>query len=310
MWFEAIPNLSEGRDASTLRALEKAAGGHGAMLLGLEADPDHNRAVMTLAGDPASLLASLIAVSRVAIERIDLRRHRGVHPRMGAVDVIPIVPLNGAAMDEAVALARGVGKRLGDELGLPVYLYEEAATRSAHRNLADVRRGGFEALPRRMAEDPPDYGPPMPHPSAGAAAVGARRPLIAFNCYLEPPDLAIAREVARRVRASSGGLAGVKALGLATRSRGAVEVSMNLVDYPTTPLPEVVERVREEAGRLGAKVVETELVGLMPLGALLDTARHYLRLENLDPKRVLETALWLGGCPAPDVLDGEGAGRQ
>lgn len=310
MWFEAIPNFSEGRDATTLGALRRAVEGSGVIVLGLEADTDHNRAVMTLAGPAEALLECLLAVGRVAVDRIDLRRHRGVHPRIGAIDVVPIVPLGEATMDDAVRVARMLGERFGRELALPVYLYEAAATRPALRNLADVRRGGFETLAQRLVENPPDFGPATPHPSAGAVAVGARRPLIAFNCYLEPADLAVAREVARRVRASSGGLAGVKALGLATKSRGGVQVSMNLVDYPTATLPDVVDRVRVEARRLGAEVVRTELVGLMPLSALLHTAQHYLRLENVDPERILEMALWMKGCPAREAVEGFRAGAN
>ncbi len=289
--FECIPNFSEGRRPEVLEALRRAAEVPGVRVLGLDADPDHNRAVMTLVGPRGSLLTSVFATIRQALETIDLTRHEGVHPRMGAVDVVPFVPLQGSSEAEAIEMARELGRRVGDELQVPVYFYELAATRPERRNLADVRRGQFEALSVRMAADPPDCGPPEPHPTAGAVAIGARRPLIAFNVYLNTGSMAVARRVAKAVRGSSGGLVGVKALAMDTRNHGRVQVSMNLVDYRTTPLPRALELVREEARQLGVLVVQTELVGFMPFDAVEDAMRYYLQLPGFSRHRVLEVAI-------------------
>lgn len=291
MWVECIPNFSEGIDRGILDQIAAAARVKGVKILGLEGDPDHNRSVLTMVGEGPAVLQAAYATARVAVDLIDLTRQTGTHPRIGAVDVIPFVPLGDTPMGYAVELARTLGHRLGDELGLPVYLYEEAATREDRRNLAHVRRGQFEGLARRMATDPPDYGPDHPHVTAGAVAVGARRPLIAFNVYLATTDLAVAKHVARAVRGSSGGLVGVKALAMDTVHRGQVQVSLNLVDYPKTPLPQVLEMVRREAGRYGVAVTGTELVGFLPLEALKDTARYYLQLHDFEMGRVLEWAI-------------------
>ncbi len=293
--FECIPNFSEGRRTEVLARIRQAAQGAGVQILDFEADADHNRAVLTLAGDAAPLLSAVQRTLQVAVDAIDLNLHRGTHPRIGAVDVVPFVPLGDTPMAEAVSLAHCLGAWAGSTLGLPVFFYEEAAVRADRRNLADVRRGQFEALARRLAQHPPDAGPPAPHPQAGAIAIGARRPLIAFNVYLNTDELAIARAVARAVRASSGGLAGVKALAMDTRSRGQVQVSMNLVDYPTTPLPAVLERVRAEARARGADIASTELVGLMPSRAVEDVLQYYLGLQDFRWQRVLEAALQEGG---------------
>ncbi|MCY0864488.1 MAG: glutamate formimidoyltransferase [Sulfobacillus sp.] len=293
MWIESIPNFSEGRDTETLEALKRSVDGiPGVYRLGFEADPDHHRSVMTLAGEPTALVEALVRVARVAVERIDLRRHQGTHPRIGAVDVIPFVPLSGASLPDAVSVSRRLGERLAAELQLPVFYYEASALKPERKNLAAVRRGQFEGLADRMAEDPPDVGPIRPHPSAGAVAVGARRPLIAFNAYLDTQDLAVAERVARAVRHSSGGLAGVKALAMDTRpSHGMVQVSMNLVDYPTTPLPRALDLVRVEAQRWGTRVVRTELIGFMPMAAVEDIVRHYLGLWDFDRFRIVEEAV-------------------
>ncbi len=291
-WIEAVPNFSEGKDRQVLAALVKAGEAGGAVVLGIDADGDHNRSVLTLVGTGDAVMAALLATSRLAVERIDLRRHQGVHPRMGAVDVIPLIPMGDTPMATTIELSRELGRRLADEFGLPVYLYDQSATKANHRQLADVRRGGFSRLGERLKDDPPDYGPARPHPTAGAVAVGARLPLIAFNCYLGTTDVAVARRIATTVRASGGGLIGVRALGLDTSPEaGAVQVSMNLVDYPRTSLPVAVEMVRREAARWGTAVVRTELVGKMPLTALFDTARYYLRLPDLQENDVVELNL-------------------
>ncbi|MBX5467339.1 MAG: glutamate formimidoyltransferase [Firmicutes bacterium] len=302
-WFECVPNFSEGRRPWVWERIGRAAEAQGATLLGAEGDPDHHRAVVTVAGGAAVIYEAALAMARVAVEAIDLRQHRGTHPRIGAVDVVPVVPLGATPMAAAVALAERIGRRLAEDLDLPVYLYGEAARTPKHRLLAELRRGGFEGLAAQLAEDPPDFGPARPHPTAGAVAVGARRLLIAFNVYLDTQDLAVARNLARRLRESSGGLPGVQALAMDTRQRGHVQVSMNLVNYPTTPLPVVLETLRAEATRLGVGVAGSELVGLMPFEALLDTARHYLALPDLRADQILEWRLarrpWETGDGAP-----------
>ena len=254
-------------------------------------DADHNRSVMTAVGEAEDLSEAMFRAARTAVEYIDLRVHQGTHPRMGAVDVMPFVPLVGATMENAVQVAEKLGRRMGKELQLPVYLYEMAATKSYHKNLADVRRGQFEGLSSKMANDPPDFGPAYPHPTAGAVAVGARNPLIAFNILLNTDSMDVAGKVAESVRGSTGGLIGVKALPMNTVSQGKVQVSMNLVDYPKTPLPRALEMVREEAGRWGVSIFRTELVGFMPAQALVDTARYYLQQFDFELTDVLEWAL-------------------
>lgn len=303
MLVESVPNFSEGRNPAVLQALSDAAAVEGVRLLGLSADPDHHRAVLTLAGEGGAVVDALVRASQKALELIDLRGHRGSHPRMGAVDVIPLVPLDDTPMAYCVELARTLGERLGRELDLPVYLYERAATRRDRVNLARVREPQFEGLVPWMADPShmPDYGPSAPHPTGGAVAVGARAPLIAFNAWLSTSDPAVAAQVARAVRGSSGGLVGVKALPMVTPSQDAhpVQVSMNLVDFRRTSMPMALEMVRREAARFGAQVVRTEVVGLLPLEAIVEAARYYLQIPDLTAEHVLERAFWthqLGGA--------------
>lgn len=291
MWVESVPNFSNGTDRALLERLIRAARRSGATVMGAEQDEDHNRAVLSLAGSGEQVLDALMATAEVAVREIDLRGQRGIHPRIGAIDVVPIIPLGDTPMTYAAQLADQLGKRLGQELGLPVFLYEHSATRPSRKNLADVRRGGFEGLARRMVHDVPDYGPSNPHPSAGAVAVGARWALVAFNCYLSTEDLEVARAIAQSVRQSSGGLVGIKALGLYLARQRAVQVSMNLVDYPTTTLAEALERVRAEAGRRNVRVVRHELIGLMPLRVLFEAAERYLQLPGLGLDKVVELNL-------------------
>lgn len=301
MWVEAVPNFSEGQDPRWLEEVAHRARVSGVSVLGVEGDVDHNRSVLSIAGPGEQVVSALMSTADLAVKTIDLRRQRGIHPRMGAVDVVPIIPLGETPMEYAVELTKVLGRRLAEELGLPVFLYEQSAQLPNRRKLEDVRRGGFERLAERMRTDAPDFGPSAPHPSAGAVAVGARWALVAFNCYLSTTDLTIARAVARRVRASGGGLAGVKALGLHPHGQGAVQVSMNLVDYPTTTLPEAVEMVRQEAEQYGVTVTRSELVGLMPLRALLDTTAYYLNLPDLDAGRVVELTLLQEGMKKVEV---------
>ncbi|HEV3230732.1 MAG TPA: glutamate formimidoyltransferase [Candidatus Dormibacteraeota bacterium] len=265
---ECVPNVSEGRRPEVVAALVGAVQVPGVRLLDRHGDADHNRTVLTLAGPPAPLAEAAFRLAEAAVQNIDLTRHRGAHPRMGAIDVIPFVPLGGA-MPECVELARGLARRLGGELGLPAYLYGAAAEPGRPAGLAQIRDGGFERLLALGDALPaPDFGPARLHPTAGAVAVGARPPLIAFNVVLEGVDLAGAARIARALRASGGGLAAVQAIALPLASRGAVQVSMNLLDHGVTSLAEVVARLRTLTAGEGGDVVEAELVGLIPAAAL------------------------------------------
>ncbi len=288
--FECVPNFSEGRRVDVLDAIKKAARVPGVRVLGLDSDPDHNRAVLTLMGERKPLAAAVFESMITAAALIDLRLHHGTHPRIGAVDVVPFVPWQNATMEQAKELSYEIGERAARELHLPVFYYAKSALRPEHVNLADVRRGEFEGLSERLLHDPPDQGPSVPHPTAGAVAIGARHVLIAFNVYLDTPDLGAAKKIARAVRGSSGGLVGVKALAMDIRSRGRVQVSMNLVDYRTTSLPRALEMVRREAERLGFRVVESEVVGLMPFAAVEDVVQYYVQMPDFDRKRVIELA--------------------
>lgn len=292
--LEAVPNLSEGRRPdliASLAAAARAAGG--AHLIGVSSDADHNRTVLTLVGEAKALVEAMLAVYGVAIGSIDLGRQRGVHPRIGAVDVVPFVPLAGAGMADAVAAARALGAAVAERHGLAVYLYERAATRPARRNLADIRRGGLEGLAARLAEGAwePDFGPARIDPRAGVTVVGARDFLIAFNAELATAEGAVARRIAARVREAGGGLPAVKALGLYLEGRGRAQVSMNLTDFRTTPLAAAFAAVSREAAAEGTEVVATEIVGLAPEAALDGTTPEALRLRDFGPELLLETHL-------------------
>jgi glutamate formiminotransferase len=290
--FEAVPNFSEGRDDDRIARIVAAVRPvEGIRILGLHSDPDHNRSVLTFAGEETPVLEAAVALAEACDRELDLTSQSGEHPRMGSLDVLPFVPLEEATLDEATRLARHVGERLG-ALGFLVYLYEAAATAPHRRNLADVRRGGYDGLAARL-EDPlwqPDYGPRELDPRKGAVAVGARPFLVAFNAYLDTDNVGVARAIAREVRERDGGLPGVKALGLEVGGRA--QVSMNLTDLQKTSMPVALEAVRAAALEHGASVESTELVGLAPLEAVLQTARHYLGLRELDREDVLEAALW------------------
>ncbi len=290
--FEAVPNFSEGRDGQKIgRIVAAVRAVEGVRVLGLHSDPDHNRSVLTFAGGEDAVLEGAVALAEACTAEIDLASQTGEHPRMGSLDVLPFVPLEGATLEDAARLARLAGERIGS-LGFPVYLYEAAASAPHRRNLADIRRGGYEGLAARMG-DPlwqPDYGPPELDPRKGAVAVGARSFLVAFNAYLDTKDVGVARAVAGRVRERDGGLAGVKALGLEVGGRA--QVSMNLTNLEKTPIPVVLEAVMSVAAEHGASVESTELVGLAPLEAILQVARHYLRARGLEKEHILEAALW------------------
>ena len=284
--LESVPNFSEGRDAATIAAIGDAVAAH-ARLLDVHADEDHNRSVFTLVGSESELADALVAGVRTAAERIDLRSHDGAHPRIGAADVVPIVPLRPADLERARAAAALVGGRIGEELGLPVFVYSPP-----ERGPAFYRRGGTAELQRRLdaGELAPDYGPHRLHKSAGGVILGARRPLIAFNVNLRG-ELAVAREVAALVREKGGGFPGVRALGLDLPRAGVVQVSMNVEDWEAAALHEIVERVEREAAARGAEVVGSELVGLMPAGAAAAAAGSVLRIEGFDESHVLELRL-------------------
>ena len=290
---ECIPNISEGRRQDVLDACAGAITAAGARLLDVTADPAHNRTVYTFAGEPALVRAAVLALFDVALPAINLREHAGEHPRMGAVDVVPFVPIDGVTMTECVAMAREVGAEVATRHALPVYLYEEAASQPGRRNLEDVRRGEFEGLAAKMATAgwQPDFGPAEPHPSAGASAFGARMPLIAYNINLATSRLDVAKKIAAAVRHSSGGLRFVKAMGIDLGDREIVQVSMNLTNYEKTPVFRVFELVRREAARYGVAVLESEIVGLIPQAALTASAAWYLQLDGFNEGQILENKL-------------------
>jgi glutamate formiminotransferase len=284
--LECVPNVSEGRRPEVVaRLAAAAASAPGVRLLDVSSDPDHNRSVLTLAGEPDGLQASLLAFYDAALAEIDLTRHAGVHPRVGAVDVVPFVPLGDTPMELAVAAAERLGQEVASRFGLPVYLYEQAARRPERKLLADIRRGGFEGFPARIADPAwvPDFGPPRVHPTAGVTVIGARFFLIAFNAVLDTPDVNVARAVAHRVRESGGGLPALRAMGVYLASRDRAQVSMNLVDYRRTSLLTALNRVRQEAEALGARVIESEVVGLIPEEAGLEVVREALQLPEGPP---------------------------
>jgi glutamate formiminotransferase/glutamate formiminotransferase/formiminotetrahydrofolate cyclodeaminase len=292
---ECVPNFSEGRNRETIEALVSAVTSVPSVyLLDREMDYDHHRAVLTFAGPPPAVIEAAFHVTRVARSLIDLRGHQGGHPRVGATDVVPFIPIKGLTMDDCVTLARQLGARIGRELEIPVFLYERAATGDHRRNLENIRKGGLEGLAQRMQLDPgwaPDFGPSTLHPTAGATIVGARAPLIAFNVNLQSEDLNAAKAIAKKVRFSSGGLPCVKAMGVALATRRLVQVSMNLTNVDETPVHVAFEAVKREAEQQGLHVLGSEIVGLVPEAALQHAAEHGLRLEGFDRSQVLETRL-------------------
>jgi glutamate formiminotransferase len=280
--LECVPNVSEGRRRDVIEACAAAIRGTSARLLDVSSDASHHRSVYTFAGSADALLDGVLALFDAAVARIDLRRHIGEHPRLGAVDVVPFVPLAGASMDECVDLARRAAAEVARRHEIPVFLYEEAAVRPDRRRLEDIRRGGFEGLADKTRERAwtPDFGPSTPHPSAGASVIGARHVLIAYNVNLRSNDLAAARAIAAAVRESSGGLPSVKAMGVSLADRGLVQVSMNLTNFARTSMRTAFERVKAEAAERGIVVVESEIVGLVPRAALPDSPKDTLQLDD------------------------------
>ncbi len=292
--IECVPNISEGRDRARIEEIAAAVrAAPGTRLLGVSSDASHNRSVLTLVGDAAGVAAAVRALFEAALPRIDLTSHTGEHPRMGAVDVVPFIPIRGATVEQCVALSREVGAAIAERFGVPVYLYEDSASSERRRNLADIRKGEFEGFAEKMKSPDwkPDFGPDRPHPTAGVVAVGARAPLIAYNINLGTRDLSIADRIARAIRHIGGGFRYVKAMGVDLADRGLVQVSINMTNYKKTPLHRVFECVRSEAERYGVPVVGSEIVGLTPADALFAAAEHYLRIESFSSDQVLETKL-------------------
>ncbi len=293
--IECVPNISEGRRADLVaRVASAVAAVQGVRLLDHSSDASHNRSVFTLAGDANPLKQAVLALYEVAVPGIDLRTHAGEHPRVGAVDVVPFVPIQGITMDGCVALAREVGAAVAERFGVPVFLYEEASSNPARKNLEDIRRGEFEGLAAKMASPgwAPDFGPAQPHPTAGASVIGARMPLIAYNINLATDRLDVAKKIAAAIRHSSGGYRFVKAMGVRLDDRGGIaQVSINLTNYEKTPIVRVFETVKREAARYGVAVLESEIVGLVPSQALVGAAEFYLQLEHFSADQVLENKL-------------------
>ena len=292
--IESIPNLSEGRRPEIVeRCVAAIRGVPGVRLLDASSDPSHNRSVLTFVGDREPVKAATLALFEQAVAAIDLRNHTGEHPRLGAVDVVPFVPIDGVTMEECVQLAKEVGAAVAERFGVPVYLYEEASNNPARKNLEDIRRGEFEGLATKMASSgwAPDFGPAGPHPSAGASIVGARMPLIAYNINLNTDRVDVARKIAAAIRQSSGGMRYVKAAGFRLEDRNLAQVSMNLTNYQKTPIFRVFEIVKREAERYGVSILESEIVGLVPAAALVSAAEFYLQLERFSGNQILENKL-------------------
>ncbi len=291
---ECIPNFSEGRNREKIEKIVKPfKETAGVKLLDYSADRDHNRLVVTMIGTPDDLKTSVLKAMEIAVELIDMNEHKGEHPRMGAVDVVPFTPLRNIEMEEVVKLSQEVAGSVAENLNLPIYMYEESATCPQRKNLADIRRGEYEGFTEKIRKEEwkPDYGPDRLHPTAGATVIGARMPLVAFNINLATDKLEIANNIARKIRHSGGGLRYCKAIGIDLKERGIVQVSMNMTDYTKTSLYQVFEMVKFEARRYGINITGSELIGLLPAQALFDVADYYLKLEDFSPGQIMENRL-------------------
>jgi glutamate formiminotransferase len=283
--IECVPNFSEGRDSETIeKIIEPFRGEKSVKLLDYQTDEDHNRMVVTVVGEPDALKTAIIDAIGRAINVIDMRTHQGQHPRMGATDVVPFIPIKNISMEAAVEFSKDVAKAVAKKYSLPIFLYEKSASRPARQNLANIRKGQFEGMV--------DFGPQKIHPSAGVAAMGARMPLVAYNVNLDSNNIEIANEIAKKVRHISGGLRYCKGIGIELKDRGLVQVSMNMTDYTRTSLYQAFELIKVEARRYGVNVIGSEIVGLVPMQALMDTAAYYLGLENFSMEQVLEARIW------------------
>jgi glutamate formiminotransferase len=293
--LECVPNFSEGRD---LEKIEKIVtpfrGKEGIKLLDYQNDEDHNRSVVTVVGEPESLKKAVVESMGVAVDLIDMRTHKGQHPRMGAIDVVPFIPVKNVSVEEAVDISKATAKLAAEAYALPVFLYEQSATKPERQNLATIRKGQYEGMGEKLsqAEWTPDFGPAQVHPSAGATAMGARMPLVAFNVNLDTDRLEIADHIAKKVRHISGGLRYCKGIGIELKERGIVQVSMNMTDYTKTALYRVVELIKIEARRYGVNVVGSEIIGLVPMEALIDSAVYYLGVEDFSMNQVLEYRIY------------------
>lgn len=292
--IECVPNISSGRDPTVVSEIAAAVrAAPGVRLLDVSSDSSHNRSVLTFVGDEGGIREGIRALFAAVLPRIDLTRHAGEHPRMGAVDVVPLIPIRGTTLERCVALSREIGAEIAERHGVPVYLYEDSASSEGRRNLAEIRKGQFEGFFEKMNAPgwEPDFGPEAPHPTAGVVAVGARAPLIAYNINLGTRDLAVADRIAKSIRHLGGGFRYVKAMAVELADRGQVQVSINMTNYRKSPLHRVFECVRSEAERHGVPIVGSEIVGLCPAEALVLAAEHYLRLERFSSEQVLELRL-------------------
>ena len=291
---ECVPNFSEGRDLDKIeKIVNPFRGKDGVKLLDYKRDEDHNRVVVTVVGEPEAVKNAILEAMGVAIQLIDMTKHEGQHPRMGAVDVVPFIPIKNVSMTEAVELAKELAKEASEKYDLPIFLYEKAAVNPQRENLANVRKGEFEGMKDKVkqADWTPDYGPQNIHPTAGATAIGARMPLVAFNVNLNTNDLEIANKIAKNVRFMGGGLRYCKAIGIELKDRGIVQVSMNMTDYTKTALYRSFELIKIEAKRYGVNIVGSEVIGLLPMEALIDTAVYYLGVEDFSMEQILETRM-------------------
>lgn len=294
---ESIPNISEGRNSELVeKIVDEVRKTKDCILMDYSMDKDHNRSVITYMGTLEGVEEASIKIAKKAAELIDLRTHKGEHPRVGAVDVMPFVPLMGAEMDDCIRLSEKVGNKIAKEVGIPVFLYEESAKSEKRRNLADIRRGQFEGMAKKIKEEEwkPDFGQAEIHKSAGVVVVGARKPLIAFNVQLDTDNIEIANQISKKIRESSGGLKNVKAIGIMLESENKAQVSMNLTDYTVTPPHVAVEAIKEEAKKMGVEVLNSELIGLMPMRAAMKAAGYYLKLPEFDCDRIIENYLISG----------------
>lgn len=292
--MECVPNFSEGRDRVKIdRIVEPFRGKKDVKLLDYSNDEDHNRMVVTVIGEPEALKEAVLEAIAVAKDCIDLTKHQGQHPRMGAVDVVPFIPIRNCTMDEAIALSEEVGEEIAKRFDIPVFLYEKSATAPHRENLAAIRKGEFEGMEEKIHQPEwyPDYGPEKRHPTAGTVAVGARMPLVAYNINLDTPSLEIAHSIAKRIRFIGGGLRYCKAMGVELKDRGITQVSINMTDFTRTHLYQAMEMVRFEARRYGVNVIGSEIIGLVPMEALVDTASYYLGLEGFSTDQVLEARI-------------------
>lgn len=292
--MECVPNFSEGRDREKIeKIVDPFRGKENVKLLDYSNDEDHNRLVVTVVGDPQALKAAVLEAIGRAVELIDLNKHQGQHPRMGAVDVVPFIPIKGCTMEEAIGLSKEVGQEVADRYNVPVFLYEKSASAPHRENLAAIRKGEFEGMAEKIKQPEwkPDFGPAERHPTAGTVAIGARMPLVAYNVNLGTNNLEIASAIAKKIRFIGGGLRYCKAMGVELHDRGIVQVSINMTDYTKTALYRAFELVKVEARRYGVPVVGSEIIGLVPMEALIDTASYYLGLEDFSMNQVLETRI-------------------